>query len=391
MRLLFVVALMMHFAALSASAQVRMEPGTGLKDSKPSRYIEFPFEVDADALIRQHLADAERLDQFKKLVEALLRDPQRKIDPKLIEGLKPKDPDDQRRLAEWIKKTIQAKKPNPDELRKLQELVKPPPPDEAGPDRVLPPPDHTPPPPPVEEEPGRDFMKNVMERAQDSRLGNVLRDAPAWQKTLDNLKSSMLKPQEGPGMDLRRLAGALEKLKLPEGRWFERLGELKPARLPRTDWSPPAPPRVAMPSVGTPSLPGLSDLGTLAIWLLCLAVCAFFLWQASRWLKHSSGGRRAAPGLGPWPVDPGQIATRGDLVKAFDYLAVLTFGFKARPWNHRAVARSLAERGTPLTAAADLLASLYEEARYTEGDEALPAEQRDQARRVLTQLSGAAP
>ena len=261
MRLLLVA--LVFSLALPAAAQ---QPGRPFGPAKASRYVEFDFDVDADALVRQRLADAEKLDQFKKLLKDILTDPKRKIDPKLI-----------------------------------------------------------------------------------------------------------------------------EKLKLGDGKWLDRLGDLKPAKLPRWDWSPPAPPRGALPNVSTPSLPAASALGTIAIWLICIVLAALVLWQASRWLK---GSRRAAQrtfGLGPWPVDPQQVASRAELVKAFDYLAVLVFGAKARPWNHRTVARSLAERAEPLTHLAAELAALYEEARYTDGESALSPDQCELARHALNKLAGVAP
>src|SRR5205823_9402704 len=37
-------------------------------------------------------------------------------------------------------------------------------------------------------------------------------------------------------------------------------------------------------------------------------------------------------GLGRWPVDPRAIATREDLVRAFEYLSVMICGPAARMW-----------------------------------------------------------
>ena len=54
------------------------------------------------------------------------------------------------------------------------------------------------------------------------------------------------------------------------------------------------------------------------------------------------------------------------------------------------VARSFAEHDGVHAEFAGLLAGLYEQARYSAGPDALPDSDRDQARRLLTQLAGAA-
>jgi hypothetical protein len=120
---------------------------------------------------------------------------------------------------------------------------------------------------------------------------------------------------------------------------------------------------------GTPSL-GLPPImkpsgGTLLQILLGLAVvgaAAFAVWKL---LARNRAGRLAAAsaGLGPWPIQPNQVATSQQLVKAFEYLAILLLGDAARTANHRTIARGLGV--TPQRReAADRLAMLYEKARY---------------------------
>jgi hypothetical protein len=88
-----------------------------------------------------------------------------------------------------------------------------------------------------------------------------------------------------------------------------------------------------------------------------------------------------------WPVDPSQVATRTELIQAFEYLAVRTFGDRARSWNHRAVAGELGTACGHADAAHDL-ARLYEESRYTPGPELLTADARRAAHRQLCLLAG---
>ena len=62
---------------------------------------------------------------------------------------------------------------------------------------------------------------------------------------------------------------------------------------------------------------------------------------------------------------------------AFDYLALLTLGRDVQCWNHHAVVRRWSEEAPPCAEPAEALAILYEEARYTEGADALTEPQRD--------------
>jgi hypothetical protein len=78
-------------------------------------------------------------------------------------------------------------------------------------------------------------------------------------------------------------------------------------------------------------------------------------------------------------------------VLAFDYLALLKLGPQARSWNHRAVARQWSDRCAACAPDALRLADLYERARYTAGTDALPADERDAARRALGSLVEALP
>lgn len=93
-------------------------------------------------------------------------------------------------------------------------------------------------------------------------------------------------------------------------------------------------------------------------------------------------------GIGPWPVDPRAIATRQDLVKAFEYLGVMICGPAARMWTHGTIASALAELATTHSEAAMILARLYELARYAPLDEPLTAAEIEEARRLVCRLAG---
>src|SRR5439155_2456335 len=147
---------------------------------------------------------------------------------------------------------------------------------------------------------------------------------------------------------------------------LERLRGLPLPTLPTVSVSMPrfqGPPR---PPTTIPALPDWSatSLGSLLFWLLLVGLLLLLGWHFTKYLKPGARRGAAAAALGPWPVAPDQVATRAELIRAFDYLALLLLGLRAKVWNHRTVARLLAERdGT----AAARLAELYERARYTRG------------------------
>lgn len=95
--------------------------------------------------------------------------------------------------------------------------------------------------------------------------------------------------------------------------------------------------------------------------------------------------------LGSWPMSPNQIATRHDLVLAFEYVALLCLGVVAGTCHHRALAERLAaqdETNPARRQAAETLAWLYEQARYAPPGESLSQEELIDARHALRLLAG---
>jgi hypothetical protein len=139
-------------------------------------------------------------------------------------------------------------------------------------------------------------------------------------------------------------------------------------------------------------LSGLSagGLGSVVLVVLLLAGAGVVLWlvlAGRRWVRGEAG---RAWRLGPWPVTPAAVRTRGDVVKAFEYLAMLLLGRRAVPANHREIEGQLALNdltGQRRLAAAEL-ADLYEHARYAPPDEDLSPDEVASARRDLSVLAG---
>jgi hypothetical protein len=226
--------------------------------------------------------------------------------------------------------------------------------------------------------PVKNDMHDIAEWLADSRFA----DSPAFRRMILNL--DRLSVPEGPGFaawDQRmdRIGDRLAKWgsHLPDFSW------------PKFGSSPRGPGRRSGPSVS----PTEATEGNSSVLLLLLAVAAVALivWAM---LRRSGLGllRRTETGwrLGPWPVRPDAVRTRDDLVRAFEYLALLRFGLAARSQNHREIADSLAEYESHHRAAAERLAGLYEQARYAPPDEALPDAELAAARADLSLLAGVA-
>ncbi len=89
-------------------------------------------------------------------------------------------------------------------------------------------------------------------------------------------------------------------------------------------------------------------------------------------------------------VQPDDVRTRSDIVRAFESLALIRLGRSAASWAHGRVASAMGV-GTPeRSRAADQLARLYEIARYAPPNAELGPRQIEEARTCLRRLEGAA-
>jgi|GEM_PF-5073966 len=92
----------------------------------------------------------------------------------------------------------------------------------------------------------------------------------------------------------------------------------------------------------------------------------------------------------PNGIDFDAIRTREQLVHAFDHVSLDQIGDEARSWNHRVIADQITEARPAHAEPADLLAGLYERARYAPLDEDLTAHEFSDARRDLRVIAGVA-
>ncbi len=378
-------------AALLAQTGSRWWPGkpeapTGQRPS----YVPIEMQGDIEAFLREQFKLEQELQPLKDLVEKFRSDGHIGFDPKLFQGLDPNDPNLQQLLQQWAGKSPLRELREP-QLRQLQKVMQAklaagltsPPPAPPSLPATPPVPREMPNLPPPDDALSR-MQEEILRHTEDFDL-DFLRDSPGFQHFLDDMRQSLrnspdgahwaskILPKDIPWHIGEKLMERFEHFQLPES-WhvsLPTLGRLKAPRLPAGG--------------GMPSLPQISP-GGASLWLLLFLLCGLLAWRT--W---SMPARRpaAAPTfeLGPWPVRPEAVATRTELIQAFDYLALLQLGLAARSWNHRTVAERWAEQAAARAEPARTLADLYELARYTAGPEALAPEQYEPARRALVALS----
>jgi hypothetical protein len=231
-------------------------------------------------------------------------------------------------------------------------------------------------------------MKKGLERSVDD-FGKWL-DTPSGKSWRNSLKDIAQRAAEA-----RSSAPPVSQRLKPFSRHLPNVRSWLPRRSPNL----PSPKMSGIPRVGgrLPSVPSASGMsaqgaGKLVLVLGAIALAALLLWYSRGWWQNALAARLAAWKLGPWPVRPGDVATRGDLVRAFEYLALLCLGPAARTCHHLELARRIAalpdiDPDRRRDAAGDL-ARVYEQARYTPEDEPLANDLLARARRDLCYLAG---
>jgi hypothetical protein len=257
-------------------------------------------------------------------------------------------------------------------------------------------------------EPDEDFGDSIrkwLERAENWQgVGELFRDSPAIREALNDLTMSVMNGEggnSGPWLDrLGNMADFAER----GARLFDNFGglgniptpSLPDMKLPSVSFG--GMPSLQLPTLGTPSAGGGGGFGfvRVVVWIAGLAILGLLAWLLWQRFAHPPASESAGKGwrLGSWPVNPGRVATREELIQAFEFLSVLLLGQAARTWNHLDIAASMGGDGKSTSAeqrtAAHRLGSLYEEARYVPGVESLSPEALADARRNLCFLAGVA-
>jgi hypothetical protein len=157
--------------------------------------------------------------------------------------------------------------------------------------------------------------------------------------------------------------------------------------------APPSLPSFDSPSVSLSpsSTAGGDGWAPVLLSLVMLATVVLLLYRSGFGPKSPELGVGAEWRPGPWPTPPHAVATRQDVIRAFEYLALLRLGPAAAACHHRQLAERLAQQDADNPArrqAAEILAWLYEQARYAPAEETLSAEQLSDARQALCSLAG---
>jgi hypothetical protein len=210
-----------------------------------------------------------------------------------------------------------------------------------------------------------EWAREIVELANrfpKDRLSAPLRDSPALRKLADDLAGALRNAQPGAeGLDtqLSRWQERWESLRdwlpkdLPN---VDLQGIASDIHLPSLDFDASSPLRSAAPVLGT-----IADiLPAVAIVVAVLVALAVVRTMRAR----RSEAQALVAVIGPWPVAPSRVESRDQLIRAFDYLAQLRLGPRAKSWHHRAVAERL-PRNSDEQEPAEKLANLYEWARYS--------------------------
>jgi hypothetical protein len=392
-------------------------------------YVPLPFDGDLDALLKLRLEQAKGREDFARLLKAIQQDPGKfKLDDKALQErlkghlenplVRREIEEAQRQHKDLLKLDSKAMKGFKDVFKGMESR----PPEDKDPDADGPKPQPVPTPihpgtgptpggpgqsspPPASASQKREgaldeWLRDRMTALESSKVGQVLRDSPAFQQGLLDLEEAILEHRgELPGWqgwDVGPLGSRVEPPEWAVAGLENSLLKLHGMHLP----SLPRP-NLGLGGLGSWKLPAPSadgsglGVGRVLLWLLFLAAVGLLLWQVlARLNARASNVAGGGWQLGPWPVHPARIASREELVRAFDYLSLLVLGPAARAWHHLAVADGLAagaglESARRANAAAEL-AALYEQARYAPSDGPMPAEALAAARRDLCLLAGVA-
>jgi hypothetical protein len=403
---------MPRFACVLAAL---LSVGLSLSRGQESRYVPIPFQGNFETLFKERLQGAKDNLPFRDLLNRLKQNPNRyDLDSSLLKHLD--DPALKETLKGIMEKHPRGREFTPSELEPLKKALKnitaaaggtssaPPVRNDIGDVPLSNAPRQGPAqfPKPRSQTVDR-WLRDLARDAENTPLGDWLQNSPAFQKGLGDLRT-LVNLEKSPY--LSGLVNLPEHLRIPDklnlgvgdgiikGLQNITLPEMPHVNLPNVNlphinlphislgrWNLPAAP---LPNLGGS---GGARFGEALLWTAVVVALVILVWHIAK--NHGQRGQRLSSVaiLGPWPVDPAEVATRQQLIMAFDYLALLLLGMQARTWNHRAIASRIGTATHHADAALEL-ALLYERARYTVGADPLSAGDQAIVRRDLVLLAG---
>lgn len=220
---------------------------------------------------------------------------------------------------------------------------------------------------------GRNFFESLGNEGKDDKFGGLFGDG--------NGEGSSW---EWPKLDLDWGRNRDMDIDIGQGRDRDRRNQ---------DFTPrESSPRSSSSSGGGGGL-GSFDFGGMQVPVLLFVILFALILGALVWWKWGSivkprTAAAVAGGPEPWPIDPHDINSREDVVKAFEYLSVLICGPSAKMWTHSTIADELSTLAATHGETAVKLARLYELARYAPLDEPLTRTELMEARRLVCDLAG---
>jgi hypothetical protein len=216
---------------------------------------------------------------------------------------------------------------------------------------------------------------------QGKSMWDALRDGARDNSSLANSLSGL----DGNGGDWK-----LPEFDLPTIGWGKWFGDSPPPVPKGGSGSSSLNPRVPSSSLSGNGLGGFSGAGGARLMWVVLGVAIVGGLIVMWWLSRNSKAQRdkLQRDLGEWPVDPRNIVTREELVKAFEYLSVWICGPKAKMWTHSTIGEALTQLAATHGQTAMKLARLYELARYAPREEPLTRHEVIEARHIICELGG---
>jgi hypothetical protein len=327
--------------------------------------------------------DPKNLERLREMVQQQMKEQPRPEDPKV----------DWNRLQ--------------DQLRRMDDLRKDPMLNKLDPNPMVPPLNPMVPPPP-KTPPSPPPPKKADREAQDVAkwLSKAVGDSPALRDSARDIAKIL--GSDGKGGQVPKIFADLEKEwkafsgsggKGDDKSTAAKIGEFtKDIKLPDLNTgggggrsNPPSSPSVPSSSTSWGGSSGGSSGGgswTPVVILVVIALGGLMFWLF--YIRRKPAKEEdAAETRRDWPVDPGAVATREDVVRAFEYLSLAKCGEEAVNWHHHQIAERLGSADAGDKEAADQLAHLYEKARYAPANELFTETEIAEARARIRQLAGA--